>query len=146
MLRKSQPYFQHYVKKIEVWTKKWFNCLNCLICSTVKLFAEDPLLFSIVHDAETSAYKLSKNLQKVFDWVYQQKMQFNLDLNKQTQEVIFSRKITKPSCPLLYFNAPVSCVSFQKHLEVYIGKKLNFSYYIKKKMSKTMKGIGVIKI
>ena len=48
----------------------YINDLSNDIVPTVKLFAIETL-FSIVHDAETSAYKLSKNLQKVFDWVYQ---------------------------------------------------------------------------
>ena len=73
-------------------------------------------------------------------------MSFNLDLNKQAQEVIFSRKTAKSSHPLIYFNnTPVSCVSFQKHLGIYLDEKLNFSYNIKEKMSKAMKGIGIIK-
>ena len=40
---------------------------------------------------------------------------------------------------------PVSCVSFQKHLGLYLDEKLNFSYCIKEKMSKAMKGKGVKK-
>ena len=73
-------------------------------------------------------------------------MSFNLDLNKQAQEVIFSRKTAKSSHPLIYFNnTPVSCVSFQKHLGIYLDEKLNFSYNIKEKMSKAMKGIGIVK-
>ena len=58
-------------------------------------------------------------------------MSFNLDLNKQAQEVIFSKKTAKSSHPLICFNnASVSCVSFQKHLGVYLDEKLNFNYYI----------------
>ena len=38
---------------------------------------------------------------------------------------------------------PVSCVSFQKHLGVYLDEKLNFSYHIIGKMSKIMKGTDV---
>ena len=65
-------------------------------------------------------------------------MSFNPDLNKYAQEV-------KSSRPQIYFNnAPVSCVSFQKHLGVYLKEKLNFSYHIKEKTSKAMKGIGVM--
>ena len=116
------------------------------IVSTVKLFADDTSLFSIVHDTKTSAYKLNQDLQKISEWAYQWKMSFNPDLNKQAPEVIFSRKTAKSSHPLIYFNnAPVSCVIFQKHLGVYLDEKLNFSYHIKEKMSKAMKGIGVIK-
>ena len=39
----------------------------------------------------------------------------------------------------------VSCVSFQKHLGVYLVEKLNVSYHIKEKISKAMKEIGIIK-
>ena len=73
-------------------------------------------------------------------------MSFNPDLNKQAQEVIFSRKMTKWSHPPVFFNdIPVSCVSFQKHLGIYPDEKLNFNHHIKEKMTKAMKGIGVIK-
>ena len=72
-------------------------------------------------------------------------MSFNPDLNKQAQEVIFSRKLNKPSHPKIVFNsAPVVCADWQKHLGMYLDKALNFNLHIKEKMSKAMKGIGVI--
>ena len=72
-------------------------------------------------------------------------MSFNPDLNKQAQEVIFSRKMTKSSHPQVFFNdIPVSCVNFQKHFGIYLGEKLNFNHHIKEKMTKAMKVIGVI--
>ena len=40
---------------------------------------------------------------------------------------------------------PVSHASFQKHLGIYLDEKLNSNYHIKEKMTKAMKGIGVIK-
>ena len=42
-------------------------------------------------------------------------------------------------------NVPCSCASFQKHLGIYLDEKLNFNHHIKKKVTKAMKGIGVIK-
>ena len=73
-------------------------------------------------------------------------MSFNLDLSKQAQEVIFSKKMTKLSHPQISFNnVPVSHASFQKHLGIYIDEKLNFNHNIKEKMTKVMKGIGFIK-
>ena len=73
-------------------------------------------------------------------------MTFDPDLNKLAEEILFSRKTAKLSHPIIYFNnAPVSCVSFQKHLGVYLDEKLNFNYHIKEKSSKAMKGMGVIK-
>ena len=48
--------------------------------------------------------------------------------------------------PQVFFNdIPVSPASFQKHLGIYLDKKLNFNHHIKDKMTKAMKGIGVIK-
>ena len=72
-------------------------------------------------------------------------MSFDPDLNRQAQEVIFSRKLNKPSHPKIVFNsAPVVCTDWQKHLGMYLDKALNFNLHIKEKMSKAMKGIGVI--
>ena len=52
---------------------------------TVKLFAGDTSLFSVVNDGAG----LNKDLQNVTEWAYKWKMSFNLDLNKQAQEMIF---------------------------------------------------------
>ena len=72
-------------------------------------------------------------------------MSFNPDLNKQAHEVIFSRKLNKPARPKIVFNsATVVSADWQKHLGMYLGKALNFNLHIKEKMSKAMKGIGVI--
>ena len=60
-------------------------------------------------------------------------MSFNPDLNKQAQEVTF------------FNNALVVCVNWQKSLGMFLDESLNFSYHIKEKMSKAMKGIGIIK-
>ena len=125
----------------------YINDLSIDTISTVKLFADDTSLFSIVHDARTTAYELSNDLQKIAEWAYQWKMSFNPDLNKQAQEVIFSSKMTKLSHAQVFFNdVPVSGVSFQKHLGNYLDEKLNFNHlFIKEKMTKAMKGIDVIK-
>ena len=54
-------------------------------------------------------------------------MIFNLDLSKQAQEVIFSRKTNKISHPTTTFNTvPVACTSCQKHLRLYLDEKLHF--------------------
>ena len=78
------------------------------------MFADDTSLFSIIHDAKTTAYGLNKDLQKVAEQAHQWKMPFNPDLNKQAQEVIFSRKMNKSSHPQVFFkDIPVSCVVFK---------------------------------
>ena len=73
----------------------YINDLSIDIISTVKLFTDDTSPFSITNDVMTTTYELNKDLQKVAEWAYQWKMSFNPNLNKQSQDVIFSRKITK---------------------------------------------------
>ena len=73
-------------------------------------------------------------------------MSFNSHLNKRAQEMILSRKLNKSSHPKIFFNnAPVFCANWQKHLEMYLDETLNFNLHIKEKMSKALKGIGIIK-
>ena len=42
--------------------------------STVKLFADDTSLFSIIHDSKTTAYKLNQGLLRIAKWAHQWKM------------------------------------------------------------------------
>ena len=109
----------------------YINDLSNDIVSTVKLFADDTSLFSIVHNAKMSAYELNKDLENISECPHQWKMSFNPEPNKQVQEVIFSRKAAKSSHPQICLNnVSVSCVSFQKHLGVNLDKKFNFSHHI----------------
>ena len=61
----------------------------------MKLFADGTSVFSVVRDSNISVYELNNDTQKISEWVYKWKMPFNSDLNKQAQEVIFSRKFNK---------------------------------------------------
>ena len=73
-------------------------------------------------------------------------MSFNPDLNKQAQEVIFSRKLKKSSHPKIFFNnAPVFCANWQKYLGMYLDETFNFNLHIKEKMLQAPKDIGIIR-
>ena len=56
------------------------------------MFADDTSLFSVVHDSQTSANDLNKDLEIINNWAFQWKMKFNPDPAKQAHEVMFSRK------------------------------------------------------
>ena len=73
----------------------FINDLADGVSSNVKLFADDTSLFSVVHNANTTAKELNNDLVKISRWAYQWKMSFNPDPSKQAQEVIFSRKTKK---------------------------------------------------
>ena len=63
-------------------------------------------------------------------------MSFNLDPNKQAQEVILSRKLNKPN-HLSFFSITVAIQSTtHKHLEIILDTKLDFQKHLKDKLSK----------
>ena len=106
------------------------NDLPDNLVSLAKLFADDISLFSTFHDPSKSAKLLNDNLQKISDFPFKWKMLFNPDITKQTQEVIFSRKIDHP---VVYFiKAPFAKASCQKHLGMHLDEKLNFNEKIAK--------------
>ena len=71
-------------------------------------------------------------------------MSFHPDPSKQSQEVIFSRKINKVYYPpLLFKNSTVQQISSQKHLGIHLDEELTFKHYINKKINKDNKGIGI---
>ena len=73
-------------------------------------------------------------------------MSFNPDRSKQAQEVIFSRKTSILSHPVLTFdNSPVTKTTDHKHLGLILDEKLNFKEHLKEKMSKVYKGIAVLR-
>ena len=73
-------------------------------------------------------------------------MLFNLELTKQAQEVVFSRKSQKVTHPTVYFNNSPVIESFsQKHLGIHLDEKRSFIHHIKEKNSTADEGAGVNK-
>ena len=114
----------------------YINDLSEKITFTVKLFAEDTSLFSVVNDPNISVNELNTDLELISGWAYQWKMFFNPDKNKQGQ-VVFSRKQSEPKHPQLLFNkTPVAYSSSQKHLGMILDEKLSFTNHINLKIQK----------
>ena len=119
-------------------------CSN--LSTNVKLFADNISLFSIVNDANKSFKNLSNGLCIVSNWAYQWEMSFNPYRSKQAQEVIFSRKISIQSQPVLNFdNSPVIKTTPHKHLGLILDQNLIIKEHLKEKMAKTYKGIAVLR-
>ena len=95
----------------------YINDLEKGIKSKIKFFADDTMLYSIVHDPNFSASELNHDLQLISSWAYQWKMTFNPYPNKQAVEVILSTKNMKRLHTPLYFNGnEVRNVNTHKHL------------------------------
>ena len=58
----------------------------------LSFFADDTMLFSIVKDPIVSANDLNHDLDNIYQWAHQWKMEFNPDPTKQATEVISSCK------------------------------------------------------
>ena len=124
----------------------YINDLPENLKSSAKLFADDTSLFSTLYNSAESANLLNDALKKISEWAFKWKMLFNPDITKQAQEVIFSRKSTITNHPTVFFNeAPVAHTLCQKHLGMHLDEKLNFNPHVKEKITKTNKGIGVIR-
>ena len=124
----------------------YINDLAKGISSTAKLFADDTSIFSVVNDINVSGDQMNKDLEKISMWAYHWKMSFSPDISKQAQEITFSKKNMNIFYSPFYFNKNhVVVCSYQKHLGVFLDKKLNFQHHIKEKIAKASKRIGVIK-
>ena len=124
----------------------FINDLSDNLVSNPKLSADDTSLFSVVQDITLSAKNLDDGLKKINKWAFQWKMRFNPDLNKQAQEVIFSRKLNKTNHPSLNFNNTVVIQSTtHKRLGMILDTKLDFQEHLKDKLSKISKTIGLLR-
>ena len=126
----------------------YINDLPDGLASICKIFADDTSLFSKVININESANDLNIDLEKISQWAYQWKMQFNPDPNKQANEVIFSRKsnsskLTYP--PVKLNNINITKRSHQKHLGIVLNSKLNFNTHVAQKIRKCNRLIGPMK-
>ena len=124
----------------------YINDLSDGVKSECKLFADDTSLFSVVNDINTSASDLNENLEKIGNWAFKWKMNFNPDLNKQAQEIIFSRKKTTSLHPVVHFyNGPVKLTQIHKHFEIMLDSNLSYEYHIRSMLNKVNKTIGFLR-
>ena len=124
----------------------YINDLSEVLATNAKLFADDTSLFSVIHDSQTSANVLNKDLEMIHNWAFQWKMNFNPDPTKQAQEVIFIRKTKKlPHPPLVFNNTNVTQSIYQKHLGIILDSKLTFESHINMVTTKISKTIGLLR-
>lgn len=69
--------------------------------TSVKFFVGEISHFSIVSDASETFQNLSDDLRIISECFYRWKMHLNLNMSKQAQKVIFSKKTKNQSHPLL---------------------------------------------
>ena len=124
----------------------YVNDLPRNLKSTVKLYAYDVSLFSVVENPIISADELNHDLRKISEWAYNWKMSFHPDRLKQAIEVLFSRKRKIVDHPDLIFNGnKLTRSNSQKHLGMILDQKLNFNDHITVKLSQARKLVGSLR-
>ena len=124
----------------------YINDLTADLKCNVKLFADDMSLFTIVHDSNTATNDMNHDLELISKWAHDWRMSFNPDPQKQVVELIFSKRKAEANHPVILFNnLPVLQVVEHKHLGLVLDSKLSFSSHIKSAISKTRKGIGMLR-
>ena len=124
----------------------YINDLATDVKCSVKLFADDTSLFTVVEDINSAASDMNHDLeiinQRAFDW----KISFNPDLRKQAVELRFSMKRVEVNHPEIRFNnIPVRQVDEHKNLGIILDPELSFSAHIKAVIPRARKGIGLLK-
>ena len=124
----------------------YINDLTADLKCNVKLFADDTSFFTVVREANEAANDMNHDLQLISQWAHDWRMSFNPDPQKQAVELVFSRKRNGTDRPVILFNnIPVVKVDEHKHLGIILDSKLSFSAHINSAISKTRKGIGLLK-
>ena len=100
----------------------------------------------MVKDSNTAASDMNRDLDLIGQWAHTWRMPFNPDPQKQAVELKFSKKKIEIDHPVVLFNnIPVKKVDEHRHLGIILDSKLSFSAHIKSAISKTRKGIGLLK-
>ena len=116
---------------------------NNLKCS-VKLFADDTSLFTVVQDPNLAVSDMNHDLDQIALWAHDWRMSFNPDPRKQAVELVFTKKRVKTNHPVILVNAsPVLTVYQHKHLGIILDSKLSFSAHIQAAINKSRRAIGV---
>ena len=124
----------------------YINDLETNIISNVKFSADDTMLFSIVKDPVISANILNHDLEMIYQWAHQWKMEFNPDPTKQATEVLFSCRKVRQNHPQLISNGTaVVKVNEHKHLGLILQQGLSFEKHLNEKIIKAKKNIGILK-
>ena len=126
----------------------YINDLADGLSSNAKIFADDTSFFpvipdSVIPDSVITTLELNSDLFRIKQWAFQWKMSFNPDLDKQAEEVIFSRQLKKVCHPHLRFNNNnVSQASSQKYLGLTLDNRLTFDEHltnVSNEISKTIR-------
>ena len=85
-------------------------------------------------------------MEKIGNWPFKWKLNFNPDHNKQAQQIILSRKETVSLDPVVHLdNRPIKSTQIHKHLGLMLDSNLSHEHHIKFILNKVNKTIGLLR-
>ena len=98
------------------------------INSSIRLFADDTSLYTIVDDAIQAGETLNLDIEKVSRWAQQWLVTFN---PAKSESILFSRKLNKPyHPPVLMDETQINEVTSHKHLGVIFSNDCSWHNHI----------------
>ena len=82
----------------------YINDLTADLKCSVKFFADDTSLFTVVQDPNAAANDMNHDLELISQWAHDWKMSFNPDPQKQAVELLLSKKRHGIDHPVILFN------------------------------------------
>ena len=82
----------------------YINDLTAELECSIKLFADDTSLFTVVRDPNAAANDMNHDLELIRQWAHDWKMSFNPDPQKQAVELLLSKKRTGIDHSVVLFN------------------------------------------
>ena len=89
--------------------------------------ADDTSIFSVVSDISISADQMNNDLEQISMWVITGRRLSILKYRNRLLNYLLKEKQKHITCP------------YQKHLDVFLDKKINFQHHITKKFQKQVK-------
>ena len=109
-----------------------------------KLFADDVSLIAVMYDNEKSTENIITDLKLLHEWSVTWKMEFNPDITKPAEEILFTNRKSSNYDPITFENISIQSVDEHKHLGLILDCKLTFEHHIDEKIAIANRGIGVI--
>lgn len=113
------------------------NIKSVLKYCSVKLFADDTLLYISGKDLNDIVIKLNEDIGNMFKWLCVNKLKLNMD--KTVFMCLTSKKVNKDDILIKINNECIHRVTETKYLGIFIDEKLNFNSnlnFVSKKISK----------
>lgn len=113
------------------------DLVNCLKYCSVKLFADDTLLYVTVNDLELGVRNVNEDLSRLFGVICQNELKLNVDKTKVM--IITNKQIDRENVNIYINGCKLKIESEMKYLGVMIDDKLKFDKnadYLAKKIGK----------